>query len=117
MGSPDRLGEVIAGRYCVERVIGEGGMGLVSAAKHVVLGERVALKLLLPSAARNADAVERFQREARAAARIPSEHVVRVMDVGTLDDETPYLVMEYVEGRDLSAELDARGPLPVEEAV
>lgn len=117
MGSPYGPGDLIAGRYRVERVIGEGGMGVVLAAEHLDLGERVAVKLLLPDTARLEDAVARFQREARSAARIPSEHVARVMDVGTLADGTPYLVMEYLEGRDLSAELAARGPLPIEEAV
>jgi eukaryotic-like serine/threonine-protein kinase len=117
MGSPYAPGDVIAERYRVERVVGEGGMGVVLAAEHLVLGERVAVKLLLPEAAKNADAVARFQREARAAARIPSEHVARVMDVGRLEDGTPYLVMEYVDGRDLGAELDERGPLPIAEAV
>jgi serine/threonine-protein kinase len=92
-------------------------MGIVLAAEHLVLGERVAIKVLLPDAVKMEGAVTRFQREARAAARIQSEHVARVMDVGLGSDGTPYLVMEYVEGRDLSDELEARGPLPVEEAV
>ncbi len=110
-------GEVLAGRYRVERVLGEGGMGVVLAAEHLVLGERVAIKMLLPEAAKVPGVVQRFQREARAASRIQSEHVARVMDVGLIDETTPYLVMEYVEGRDLDAELEARGQLPIEEAV
>ncbi len=117
MGCPYGPGDLIAGRYRVERVIGEGGMGVVVAAEHLELGERVAIKLLLPEALRDAEAIPRFQREARAAARIPSEHVARVMDVGTLEGGTPYLVMEYLEGRDLARELEARGALPTEEAV
>ncbi len=92
-------------------------MGVVLAAQHLVLGERVAIKLLLPDAIKVEGVIQRFQREARAVARIQSEHVARVMDVGVLDNGSPYLVMEYVEGRDLADELAARGPLPVEEAV
>jgi serine/threonine-protein kinase len=117
VASPLNPGDVLAGRYRVERILGEGGMGVVLAAEHLVLGERVAIKMLLPAAAKMEGAVARFQREARAAARIQSEHVARVMDVGVTDQGTPYLVMEYVEGRDLSDELEARGPLPIEEAV
>ena len=117
MPSPLKPGDVLAGRYRIERVLGEGGMGVVLAAEHLVLGERVAVKLLLPEAAKIEGVVARFQREARAASRVQSEHVARVMDVGMIDEATPYLVMEYVEGRDLSAELEARGPLPIEEAV
>lgn len=116
VASPLNPGDVLAGRYRVERVLGEGGMGVVLAAEHLELGERVAIKLLLPDAAKMEGTVARFQREARAAARIQSEHVARVMDVGVADG-TPYLVMEYVEGRDLSEELEARGALPIEEAV
>src|SRR5262245_32036403 len=117
VASPLNPGDVFAGRYRIERVLGEGGMGVVLAAEHLVLGERVAIKMLLPEAAKMEGTVARCQREARAAARIQSEHVARVLDVGVTDQGTPYLVMEYVEGRDLSDELEARGPLPVEEAV
>ena len=117
MASPLKPGDVLAGRYRIEKVLGEGGMGVVLAAQHLVLGERVAVKLLLPEAAKIEGVVARFQREARAASRVQSEHVARVMDVGMLDESTPYLVMEYVEGRDLAAELEARGPLPIEETV
>jgi len=117
VASPLKPGEVLAGRYRIERILGEGGMGVVLAAQHLVLGERVAVKMLLPDAVKLEGTLERFQREARAAARIQSEHVARVMDVGVTDDGTPYLVMEYVEGRDLSEELEARGPLPIELAV
>ncbi len=117
MTSPLNPGDEVAGRYRVERVLGEGGMGVVLAAEHLVLGERVALKLLLPEAARIPGVLQRFQQEARAAMRVQSEHVARVMDVGALDDGTPFLVMEYLEGRDLSQEVEQRGPLPVEEAV
>jgi hypothetical protein len=110
-------GQILANKYRVERVLGRGGMGVVVAARHLKLGERVALKFLLPEALGNLEAVARFEREARAAARIKSEHVARVSDVGTLDGGAPYIVMEYLEGLDLARWLVQRGPLPVEQAV
>src|SRR6478735_7849072 len=90
-------GEVLAGKYRIERVLGQGGMGIVVAATHLQLGERVALKFLLPQALSNPLAVERFAREARAAVKIKSEHVARVSDVGTLESGAPYMVMEFLE--------------------
>ena len=99
--SPVAIGSTIAGKYRVERVLGQGGMGVVVAAMHVELDQRVAIKFLLPDALRDAEWVSRFAREAQAAARIQSEHVARVFDVGTLDTGAPYMVMEYLEGRDL----------------
>ncbi len=110
-------GDVLAGKYRVERVLGRGGMGVVLAAHHLQLDTRVALKLLLPETLKSADAVTRFLREARAAVRIQSEHVARVFDVGTLDGGAPYIVMEYLEGADLSTWLRDRGPLPIPQAV
>ncbi|MEI9952432.1 MAG: protein kinase [Pseudomonadota bacterium] len=110
-------GQVLAGKYRIERVLGRGGMGLVVAATHLQLGERVALKFLLPEALHNPEAVARFEREARAAVRIKSEHVARVSDVGVLDTGAPYMVMEYLEGIDLSVWLGQRGALPIEQAV
>ncbi len=112
-----REGDVIAGKYRVQRVLGAGGMGVVVAAEHLQLRQRVAIKFLLPSAVSGADTVARFVREAQAAARIQSEHVARVLDVATLDDGLPYMVMELLEGQDLGQLLGSRGSLPVEEAV
>ena len=111
------VGSVLADRYRVESLLGEGGMGVVVLATHVQLHQRVAIKVLRPEALADADAVSRFVREARAAARIQSEHVVRVHDVGTLVDGTPFMVMEYVEGNDLRQALDNDGVLPLGEAV
>ena len=110
-------GDVLAGKYRVERVLGAGGMGVVVAAHHLQLDERVALKFLLPDALQNPEAVARFVREARAAVRIKGEHVARVSDVGQLDNGAPYIVMEYLEGSDLSIWLKQRGPMPAEQAV
>ncbi len=112
-----RPGDVLAGKYRIERVLGIGGMGVVVAAQHVMLEEKVAIKFLLPDMLRNQDVVGRFAREARAAVKIKSEHVARVFDVGTLDNGAPYMVMEFLEGGDLAAWLRERGPLAVEMAV
>ncbi|WP_437302083.1 serine/threonine-protein kinase [Sorangium sp. So ce388] len=112
-----REGQVLAGKYRVERVIGAGGMGVVVAATHLQLEERVAIKLLLPAAAHSRTLAERFVREARAAVKVKSEHVARVTDVGTLESGTPYMVMEYLSGSDLADALRAGGPMPAQAAV
>ena len=114
---PVREGEVLAEKYRVDKVIGMGGMGVVVAATHVDLDQKVALKFLLPHAAASPSHVERFLREGKAAVRLRSEHVARVLDVGRMQDGVPYIVMEYLEGRDLSGTVKERGALPVEEAV
>jgi eukaryotic-like serine/threonine-protein kinase len=113
-------GEVLASKYVVERVLGLGGMGAVLLARHVELDERVAIKMLLPSAtplSPTAEPVTRFIREARAAIKIRNEHVVRILDVGRLDDGRPYIVMEYLEGSDLARLVEDSGPLPVDDAI
>jgi serine/threonine-protein kinase len=112
-----RPGDVLAGKYRVEKVLGVGGMGVVVSAHHLVLDEMVALKFLLPETLRNPEAVSRFVREARAAVKIKSEHVARVSDVGQLENGSPYMVMEYLQGGDLAEWLRQRGPLPFEQAV
>ncbi|HUH02702.1 MAG TPA: protein kinase [Kofleriaceae bacterium] len=111
-----QAGEVLAGKYRIERVLGEGGMGLVCAAMHEHLRQRVAIKFLLPAALARQETVARFLREARAAVQLKSQHVGRVIDVGTLETGAPYIVMEYLEGCDLS---ELRGPqaLPPHEVV
>ena len=108
---------MILGKYRIERVLGAGGMGAVVLAMHLQLEERVAIKFLLSSVARQPDMVERFLREGRTAIKIRSEHCVRVLDVGTLEGGQPYMVMEYMEGRDLDATIRASGPLPIADAV
>jgi serine/threonine-protein kinase len=112
-----QAGDVIAGKYRVERVIGQGGMGVVVAAEHTTLRQHVAVKVLLPEAAKRGTATERFLREARASVAIKSEHVARVMDVGSLDSGQPFMVMELLAGADLNAVLHERGKLPITEAV
>jgi len=114
---PIAIGELVANKYRVERVLGRGGMGVVVAAMHEQLAQRVAIKMLLPEAEASPNALARFTREARAAATIRGEHVARVLDVGELPGGAPYIVMEYLEGRDLAQTLTDRGTLPPEEAV
>jgi len=110
-------GDVLAGKYRVERVLGAVGMGVVVQAHHLQLDEKVALKFLLPDALETPAAVARFLQEARAAAKVKSEHVARVIDVGQLESGSPYMVMEYLDGIDLAAWLEQRGRLPIEQAV
>jgi serine/threonine-protein kinase len=110
------IGAVLDGKYRVESLVAEGGMGIVILATHLQLDRRVAIKFLRATA-RQADGVlEQFEREAKLAAQIKSEHVVRVHDVGVLPALGPYMVMEYLEGENLGSLL-GHGPLPVPEAV
>lgn len=111
-----QVGSILLGKYRVEKVLGQGGMGVVVAARHEQLGELFAIKMMLPEALMYDDARERFMREARSAARLKSEHVARVHDVGTFENGAPYMIMEHLTGGDLSGVLDRRGPLPVGEA-
>ena len=117
VNSPIQAGDLVAGKYRVDRILGEGGMGVVVAATHEQLEQRVALKFLRPDLVSNVEIVRRFLREARAAVKIQSEHVARVLDVGATESGTPYMVMEYLDGEDLSQVLADRGALPVEETV
>jgi eukaryotic-like serine/threonine-protein kinase len=112
-----KLGGVIDGKYRVERIVGRGGMGLVVAATHLQLGRTVAIKLIREEYVEDPGVVERLVREARAVASIQSEHVARVLDVGTLDNGAPFIVMEYLEGQDLDSLLQSDGPLQISEAV
>jgi serine/threonine protein kinase len=114
---PIQVGDVLAGKYRVEQVLGVGGMGIVVQARHLDLDEKVALKFLLPQAMQSQEATERFIREAKAAVRLRSEHVARVRDVGKLDNGSPYMVMEFLDGADLSRVVQTAGSLTVEESV
>jgi serine/threonine-protein kinase len=118
MLDPVPPGSTIDGKYRVERVLGRGGMGVVVSAKHIELGQKVAIKVLREGVLESDEALQRFMQEARALARLESEHVVRVFDVGTLESGAPYMVMEHLNGSDLSALLKKRkAPLPVDETV
>jgi eukaryotic-like serine/threonine-protein kinase len=112
-----REGDILAGKYCIEQVLGTGGMGVVVAARHLELDERVAIKFLLPEALENPEVVARFAREARAAVRIKNEHVARILDVGRLENGVPFIIMEYLEGSDLASLLEQRGALPLDQAL
>ncbi len=110
-------GTLIAGKYRVEALLGHGGMGAVFRAHHMTLDIPVAVKVLLADVVGAAGMGERFLREARSCAKLKTEHAVGVSDFGTLDDGSPYIVMEYLEGVDLEHVLASRGPLPIEVAV
>ncbi|HMI83517.1 MAG TPA: protein kinase [Polyangiaceae bacterium] len=110
-------GDVLADKYRVEHVLAMGGMGVVVAAHHLQLDEQVAIKFLRDETLSDPEAVARFAREARAAIKIKSEHVTRVIDVGALANGAPYMVMEYLEGETLATFLRLRGALPLGQAV
>jgi serine/threonine-protein kinase len=105
------VGSVIDGRYRVDGVLGRGGMGVVYHARHEVLDKPFAIKILLPT--EDADVVERFVNEARAATAIGNEHIVDTIDFGQLPDGSTYFVMEYLEGRTLSQRIKAERMIPV----
>jgi serine/threonine-protein kinase len=111
-----KAGEILAGKYRVERVMGAGGMGVVVQVTHVENGGRFALKFLRPSVARDPSAAARFLREAKAGGRIDSPHVVTIVDVGELASGSPFLVMEYLEGTSLDKRLVGGVRLPLTEA-
>ncbi|MCW5802909.1 MAG: serine/threonine protein kinase [Deltaproteobacteria bacterium] len=111
------VGDVLAGKYRVDKILGIGGMGMVVAATHLEIDQQVAIKFMLPSALESPEASARFMREARAVGRLTSEHVCRVSDVGKFTSGAPYIVMEYLEGLDLGTMLKRRGPLAVPQAV
>src|SRR5690348_16135840 len=110
-----RQGDILAGKYRVERVLGAGGMGYVVAARHLQLEQLVAMKFLRKSAVENTEAGTRFLREAKAVVKLRNEHIAKVYDVGTLETGEPYIVMEYLEGCDLSALAKQRHAIPAEE--
>ncbi|HEX7665686.1 MAG TPA: serine/threonine-protein kinase [Polyangiaceae bacterium] len=111
--APLKPGTIVAGRYRVEQQIGEGGMGAVYLVRHVRTDEMLALKLLHADVLKDATAVERFRREARAPAKMASEHVARVTDADTAPElgDAPFYVMEYLRGRDLEKTVTEEGPL------
>ena len=117
MELPIVVGQVVAQKYRVDRFIGQGGMGVVVAGFHLELDQPVAIKFLISESGLESEGAERFRREARAAAKIHSEHVARVFDIGLLDERVPYMVMELLHGNDLEHELERRGALPAAEAV
>jgi serine/threonine-protein kinase len=116
-GEIGRIGEVLAERYELLRLLGAGGMGAVYEARHTLVGRRFAVKLLHPQYARQSTMLTRFQREARAAGSLENEHIAAVTDFGFAGDGVPYLVLEYLEGQDLAALIARNGPMPIGRAV
>jgi eukaryotic-like serine/threonine-protein kinase len=116
MRRPITPGELLAGRYRLERVLAEGGMGIIVAAKHLELDETVAIKFLKSEFAANPEIVGRFAREAKAAASIKCQYSATVHDVGTSSEHGPFIVMEHLDGRDLETILSEDGRLPVARA-
>ena len=114
---PVPAGTLLNGKYTVDRMFAEGGMGIVCLGRHVQLEQQVAIKFLRRALSGRSSIVQRFLNEARALASLRSEHVVRVMDVGQLESGRPYLVMEHLDGIDLEALLERDGPLSVKTAV
>lgn len=113
-------GSVLDGKYRIDRLIGQGGMGAVYEARHLGTDRPVAVKVLLPDLVRNNEAIERFRREARAAGRLRHPNVVDVTDFGiaTVEkNDVAYLVMEYLEGLSLRDAIDRRGFLPLDVVV
>ena len=110
--SPVQPGDVLRGKYRVERLLGQGGMAYVIAAWHLHLEQRVAIKLLRPEIVQQPEVATRFLREARAAGKLEGANVAKVIDVDTLDNGSPFIVLEYLEGADLAQILRERAPLP-----
>lgn len=110
-------GTVIRGKYRIERVLGQGGMGTVVLATHVRLEQLVAIKLLNVTKQSRPKSAARFAREAKLAAQLQSDHVVRILDVDDTDEGEPFFVMEYLRGSDLGSVLDDEGPMPIALAV
>ncbi|HRI69788.1 MAG TPA: serine/threonine-protein kinase [Polyangium sp.] len=115
--SPVKPGDIIAGKYRVDRILGQGGMGVVVAATHLELREVRALKFLLASTLADKDGIERFRREARAVLKLKSEHVARLLDVGKLENGAPFMVMEYLRGTDLGEAIKQNGAISLENAL
>lgn len=112
-----RVGRTVLGQYEVVRVVGQGGMGTVYEARHTRLGRRVAVKFVRAGTVASAKLLARFEQEALSAGALESEHIPTVIDFAPDEDGTPCLVMEFLDGQNLAALLDAEGPLPVARAV
>ena len=111
------VGKALDGQYQIEALLGKGGMGAVYRARHILLGDRVAIKIMPPEMRSNTEWLRRFQREGQAARRFRHPNAVTVYDLRTSSEGTIYLVMEYVEGNTLDVELRKRGKFTPAEAV
>jgi hypothetical protein len=110
-------GAIVAGKYRLDSVIGEGGMGAVWAATHTGLGQAVAIKFISKEFVTSPEALRRFDAEAKAAAQLRSRNVVQVFDNGTLEDGTPYIAMELLRGENVHGRVHRAGPVPLKDAV
>jgi len=115
MAAAIKIGTIFAG-YRIEGVLGRGGMGVVYLAEQPELGRKVAIKVIAPSLASDPDYLERFRRESRLAAAIEHPNAIPIYEAGVADEDTPYLVMRYVEGEDLSSLLRREGRLETRRA-
>src|SRR5436305_6709346 len=111
------LGQTLAEKYLIEKLVKRGGMGSVYAGKHVLMDKTVAIKVLRPSLALDDDVVRRFSREAKAASRISHPHAVSVTDFGESEDGVVFLVMEYLDGRTPKEIVKSRGPMQLDRVV
>jgi serine/threonine-protein kinase len=116
-GRARKVSEWVGGRYRIDKLIADGGMGRVFEATHVALGQKVAIKFLRSELLERSDLVTRFLDEARAFARLRGNHVLRILDVGALPSGAPYMVLEYLEGRDLYSMISECAPIDVETSV
>src|SRR6187431_1087706 len=105
------IGARLDGKYEIKRLLGEGGMGAVYEGENALIHRKVAIKVLHSGVAALEEAVLRFEREAQAAGRIGSEHIVEVLDLGRLGSGDRYMVMEFLEGESLSSRIQTRGKL------
>jgi len=110
-GGDPLIGQTIDGRYAVESVLGEGGMGLVYRAKHIVLGKPLAIKVLRPDVSRDEEIIKRFKQEAQSASAIGNQHIIDISDFGALPDKSTYFVMEFLDGYDLTHVIEEQQPI------
>src|SRR3954468_12361563 len=105
------IGQVLDGRYQIEKVLGEGGMGLVYKARHTTLGKPLAIKVLKAEVSKDQEIVQRFRQEAQSATAIGNHHIIDISDFGVLQDGSTYFVMEYLDGISLTKAIEPNKPL------
>jgi len=111
-GSSDPLvGKTIDGRYYVEKILGEGGMGLVYRGKHTILNKPLAIKVLRPDVSRDEEIISRFKQEAQSASSIGNQHIIDISDFGNLPDGSTYFIMEFLDGSDLTKVIETQSPV------